>query len=273
MIRRAARRAPILVGFVSALLSTPHCTLERGSLEEERGAAPAGVVLSAGTWTVEWDAYGLTLDPEGGWSVTTNLGYRVQVDRGFHVAHNLSFVPCPAEAPSSASLFDLTIRSARAHEEEMDPSMIEALFVSDLARPRTVEIAANSFAPARYCQVYFLFARGMEGNTSADGLDLSNRTVFLAGTWERDGASGALGIDTWWPGGRFVDLESVVSPSTFAAAAEDSAVRFAWVTLKSPLRRVFDDIDFASDTEALMEDRILDNLTEGMEVHVELDAP
>jgi len=259
------RRAPTVALFFVALVCTPDCAFERDEPPPvDLDDATGGAIVSAATWTLEWNTEGLELDPEGGWSVTTNLGYRVHVDRGFFVTHNVSLVPCPPEESTTAWL-GWSVRSASAHEENADPSMIEALLVSDLAHPRTAAIGESSFPPTRYCKVFWLVARGMPGKQSPDGLDLSNRSIFLAGTWERGGSSGIVDIDTWWPQGKLVDLD--------VPAAEDEAVRFAFITIESPLGRAFDDVDFEFDSEAVMEDRILDNLSTGAVARVELATP
>jgi len=269
------RQFPRLLTFALALLVTPHCAMneaETSADTSESGDEPsAGVVLSAASWKLEWDTEGLTLDPSGGWSVTTNLGYRVRVDRGFHVSHGVSLSKCPASA--EASLFSGLVRSAYAHTTDEDASAIETLVISDLAFPRETELGASSFEPARYCRVFFLLARGMPGAVTKDGLDMSNRSLFFSGTWSRGASQGKVEVDTWWPQGKREELDASIETAVFERAKEDGKVRFAFVSVRLPLGRAFDNIELEEDSEAVLEDRVIDNLTEGARFVVDLGAP
>jgi hypothetical protein len=274
MPRRTTPSLLSVLGFALTLLFAPHCTTERAATgEDEATAKEEGVVVSAASFTLAWDTEGLELDPDGGFSVTTNLGYRVRIDRGFHVSHGVSLAPCATNEVAAASVFGLAIRSAHAHTEDEDPSAMEPLVISDLARPGVMELGASAFTPARYCGVFWLLARGMPGAVTGDGLDMSNRSVFFSGAWQRGDASGPVDIDTWWPQGKLEDLAAVTDPAAFDAASTDGAVRFAFVTIRSPLGRAFDGVEFAADAEAVIEDRIVDNLTAGAEFVVALGEP
>ncbi len=275
MLCRTMSRVLPPLGFVLALLFTPHCASEPNAEDNpaDGAAAENGVVLSAATWNLGFNTEGIDFHADGGWSVTTNLGYRVTIDTGNIVLHRVALIPCPTEPTETSSWLGVSIDSAFAHEEESDPSSMETLAAADIIRPKTMEIGANAFAPVRYCQVYWLVARGMAGATAEDGLDISNRSVFLKGTWERGGVSGPLSVDTWWPGGVISDLKDLVKPNLFSTAAAESSVHFAWITITVPLGRLFDDIEFDGDSDAIVADSILDNLTMSADVTIDLQSP
>jgi hypothetical protein len=232
-----------------------------------------GVILSAATWTLGWNTDGVEFDAAGGFTITTNLGYRVHIQTGNLVLHRVALIPCPVAPASTTAFLSLSIASAFAHDETADPSSMETLAVSDLVHPKTTEIGANAFAPVRYCQVYWLVARGMDGATAADGLDMSNRSIYFEGTWERNGDSGPLLVDTWWPTGIITDMKSIVDSDVYNTAAAESSVHFMWIGIDVPLGKLFDDIELAADSDAIIADSILDNIIAGTELTVDLQSP
>ncbi len=232
-----------------------------------------GVILSAATWTLGWNSESVEFDAAGGFTITTNLGYRVHVDTGHLVLHRVALIPCPAAPADTTAWVSLSIASALAHEEDADASSTETLAVSDVAHPKTTEIGANTFAPVRYCQVYWLVARGMDGAAAVDDLDMSNRSIYFQGTWERNGDSGPLIVDTWWPAGIITDMQSIVDPQLYATAAAEPSVHFMWIGIDVALGKIFDDIEFVADSDAIIADSILDNVIENAELTVDLQSP
>jgi hypothetical protein len=264
------------LGFCLALLSTPHCAQKETTETvgpDEFGPSVDGVILSAATWTLDWNTEGVQFDPTGGFSLETNLGYRLHINAGQVVLHRVALIPCPTNPADTQAFFPLSIASAHAHEEDSDPSSMEALKIADVVQPKLLEVGANAFAPGRYCQVYWLVARGMEGAVGAGGLDMSNRSIYFEGTWERNGESGSLLIDTWWPAGIILDLESITEPEMYTTAAAESSVHFTWIGIELPLGRIFDDIEFGVDSEAIVTDSILDNIIAEAAMTVDLQTP
>jgi len=247
--------------------------------EDERGNLNAaeteedGVILSAATWTLGWKSEGVEFDAAGGFTLTTNLGYRVHIDTGHVVLHRVALIPCPAASTNTTAWVSLSIASALAHEEDADESSMETLAVSDVVHPKATEIGANTFAPVRYCQVYWLVARGMDGAAATDELDMSNRSIYFEGSWERKGESGPLLVDTWWPAGIITDMKSIVDPQSYATAAAEPSVHFMWIGIDVALGKMFDDIEFVADSEAIIADSILDNVIANAELTVDLQSP
>jgi hypothetical protein len=276
MLRQTIARVLPPLGFALALLSTPHCTMEKPASEDPANApeqAESGVVLSAATWTLGWNTDGVEFDANGGFSVTTNLGYRVHIDTGHLVLHRVALVPCPVEPAETTSFFGLSIASVFAHEEDADPSSMETLAVSDMVHPKVDEVGANAFVPARYCQVYWLVARGMEGAVASDGIDMSNRSIFFEGTWERGSESGPLVVDTWWPAGIMTDMHTIIEPDLFKAASAESSVHFTWIGIDVALGKMFDDIEFEADSDAIIADTILDSMILDAQLTIDLQSP
>ena len=262
-----------LFGFLLTLLFAPDCVNgEPSAAEGDVVEVDTGVVVSAATWSLDWNTEGVVFAPEGGFSLTTDLGYEIVIHRGFHVLHGVSLAACPT-APASAS-WGLSIRSALAHTAEEDPSAIETLFITDLSqKPVLAEIGASAFPPIHYCRVFSLLARGMAGAFGPDGEDLSNRSVFFEGTFRRGDVAGPISIDTWWPQGKLVDLAEVIEPGIYETAKNEENAKFAFVTIRVPLGSVFDGIDFATDIEPVVVDAVVDNLAKRTDFVVDLKAP
>lgn len=276
MLRSTLSRLLAPLGFCLSLIATPHCTMERPSDTGNENAAETvddGVILSAATWTLGWNSDGVEFDATGGFTITTNLGYRVHIDTGHLVLHRVALIPCPAAPANTTAGVSFSVASAFAHEEDADASSMETLAVSDAVHLKTTEIGANAFAPVRYCQVYWLVARGMDGAATAGGIDMSNRSIYFEGTWSRNGDSGPLLVDTWWPTGIIADMKSIVEPDLYGTAAAETSVHFMWIGIDVGLGKLFDDIEFGADSEAIIADSILDNVIANAELTVDLQSP
>lgn len=273
---KASRVAALLVG-VGALLLAPSCSIERGAAGAngsggaggESDGAAKGALLRGATWTLTWDKARVTPIEEGGWEVSTDLGYRVHVTSGWLVSYSVSLGLCPTgETDSGASALSrfFRVRSAQAHEDG-NASTIDLQHAEDLTgglEPRVPWSAA--FPAERYCRVHWLAGRGDERVDSPDGVDLYGRSVVLTGTWEREGTRRVLAVSTWWPQGYLVDLD----PLVVEKAPDDGEARVAHVTVKRRLGALFDGIDLASATGEVLAGRVLENLARTTEASVEL---
>lgn len=276
MVRSKMVRVFSTLGFVSALLCTPHCATkdaDNSVASNDADTVDHGVVLSAATWSLGWKNEGVQFDAAGGFTLTNDLGYRIHVDVGDLVLHRVALVPCSQKTAQTANFPLISIKAAFAHEEESDPSSIETLALSEAGQSKTVEIGANAFAPVRYCHAYWLVARGMAGAVATDGLDMSNRSIYFSGTWERDGQSGKLLIDTWWPMGTFTDLKAITDAAVYENATNEDSVHFGWFEIDIALGKVFDGIDFAVDSEEIVADSVLDNIIATAELTADLRTP
>lgn len=274
---RLPRSFSVIAGAL-ALLFGPDCSSASDTAEliQDTGAVEArGVTLTAATWKRVWDRTGVTPDPDGGFSVDTDLGYRVHVTEGWLAHHSVSLSPCDAAKSNAeeARFWGFSIKSAFAHEENQDPSSIEAMVVEDLTRLDDAELGASSFPPALYCRAHWLVARSTGEQTAPEGVDMGGSSLRLSGAWSRGGVTEAFAIDTWWPQAILLDIEDAASPEALREAQGDRAIRFAFVTLRRPLGRAFDGVDFETATEDQIAGWLLDNLVAGAEVSVELWSP
>jgi len=278
-----------------ALLFAPDCTGDSIGVESEESTggsetvedAPAGVVIAAAIWTLAWDTEGVTFPEAGGLELETDLGYRVSVQSGRISSHSVSFGACDASAggaggagasrarsisSSALARWGLPVRSAHAHTEGVDPSMIETSLVEDLTAPREVE-SDHSFTASRYCRAHWLLARPMTPTAGPDDVAMEGRSMMVTGTFERDGEAHDFVIDTWWPHGRLVDLQDAVAADAHDAARNDGGARHAFVRVTRQLGQLFDGIDFETASDDQIAGLAIDNLVDGTDIHVDLWAP
>lgn len=276
---KASRAAALLAGIV-ALLCAPSCTSELGALRSigaggsggsggSDGSVDPGTLLRGATWSPTWDQARVTRPAGGGWSVDTDLGYRVHVTSGWLVTYSASLGLCDTSGQGgggSALGRFFGVRSAYAHEDG-NASTIDLQHAEDL----TGDLAPGrpwsaAFPAERYCRVHWLAGRGDQHNDAPEGVDLQGLSLVLAGTWERDGALHDLAVSTWWPQGYLVDLD----PLVVAKAPDDGVARVAQITVKRSLGSLFDRIDFASAGGEEITGRILENLALHTEATVAL---
>ena len=273
---KASRVAALLAG-LGALLLAPSCAIERaatglagsGGSGGESASAAEGALLRGTTWSLTWDKARITPAEGGGWTTTTDLGYRVHVTSGWLVDYSVSLGLCATgdqDGGASALARLFRVRSARAHEDG-NASTIDLQHAEDLTgslEPRQPWSAG--FPAERYCRVHWLAGRGDARVDSPDGVDLQGLSLVVAGTWERDGERRDLAVSTWWPQGYLVDLDTLV----IAKAPDDGEARVAHITVKRSLGTLFDGIDLASATGEVLAGRALENLARYTEAHVEL---
>ena len=263
-----ARWAATLLAGACALLFAPSCTGERGAPGSvgpsgaggaggSSGSSATGALIRGATWSLTWDTERVTHGEDGGWSVDTDRGYRVNVTSGWLVTYSVSLGLCDDSGQGGGGgggalgrLFG--VRAAYAHEDG-NASTMDLQHAEDLTgslEPRRPWSAA--FAAARYCRVHWLAGRADLHVDSPEGIDLQGQSLVLAGSWERDGVRRDLAVSTWWPQGYLVDLE--------AAAPDDGEARIAQITVKRSLGSLFDGIDLASASDEQLAGSVLENL-------------
>ena len=275
---KAARVAALLAG-IGALLLAPSCAGERGAVGSrgsggggggDDSGVEAGALLRGATWATAWDQARVTRPEGGGWSVDTDLGYRVHVASGWLVDYSASLGLCDVGGQGGGGGSALgrlfAVRAAYAHEDG-NASTIDLQHAEDL----TGDLAPGrpwsaAFPAARYCRVHWLAGRGDARVDAPPGIDLQGLSLVLAGSWERDGVRHDLAVSTWWPQGYLVDLDDLVA----AKAAEDGVARVARITVKRSLGSLFDRIDFAGAREEEIAGRALENLALHTEATVAL---
>jgi hypothetical protein len=188
----------------------------------------------------------------GGWSTTSDLGYRVEVEEGWVLNYLLSLVPCDSEPDTGALAWLGWVFGSPAHADHApfsDPSLVELSALEPFDSPRTLNLGPFGFPEQTYCSVYWLIARGEPG-TAAGGTSLRIR-----GTWQRGTETGAVEIDTDFALALITDIPPI--------SADQSGLQ---VTLTRPLSTLFNGIDFAAANPYQQSWDTLSNLVEGTDI-------
>jgi len=202
-----------------------------------------------------WEESQIETLANGGWSTTSDLGYRVEVEEGWVLTYLLSLVPCETAADTGALAWLGWVLGSPAladHAPFSDPSLVELSAVEAFDAPRTLGLGPFGFPEQTYCSVYWLVARG-EPDTTAAGTSLR-----ISGTWQRGAETGLVDIDTDFALALIEDIPPI--------NLDQSELQ---VTLTRPLATLFDGIDFAQANSYQQSWKTLSNLVEGTDISTE----
>jgi hypothetical protein len=214
-----------------------------------------------------WNTERLTWHADGGWSVETDLGYRVRIDRGRLVTHSIELVACTdveaaADAPRRSPLTLLRPRVAFAgHGEPNNPTKVVVARGEDLSRPETtelgqVELDGLSLAES-YCEG-FLLAAAATLDAASGSSEPVGASLVLEGSWRAPGSDEdqplLLRSELAWGGAgalaveppRRVSLASLTERGALGSWRPALSSAQAQVTLERDLGALFDGLDLAS---------------------------
>ena len=204
--------------------------------------------LTALSWTLDWDADGIELGPDGSWSTNSDLGYTVTVSHAFIVTAAISLVPCTLEGDTGvfAWLSLLLGQPAFAnHAPFEDGSLLELSAKEWLTPAKTVSLPSTSFPLTQYCSAYWLLARG--GPDS----EFEHTSIELRGTWHHGDDTGSFDITSDFARASIANLSAIPVDT-----------RQGHVTLTRPMARLFDGIDFAKDNDYAIAWSVVHTMTE-----------
>jgi len=133
-----------------------------------------------------WDWGKATPLDGGGWSVTNDEGFFIQVLSGGITHYSVQLVPCepPVSAMRWKSIFGISNAWAGHSEIAPDPSLITQQNVQSLVNPVTVRTANVTVKDHTYCQVHAVLG---PADTDANGLDMhgfmADQTLVLSGLY------------------------------------------------------------------------------------------
>ena len=260
-----------IASVVGALLMLGACDRSLESTPEAREDA-MGVEAERVTYSLDW-IWGEAVPTEGGvgWSVTTDLGYELQVERAWLTTYAVSLVPCPEpveedDADPLAMLGEWLVPTAHAgHSGVLDDSAVEDPVVEDLSVPGITTMGTAELSPTRYCRVHLLSAAAPEDarGPALDG-DPVGTTLVLIGRMRAPGAERwqELALETSLANGTFLELPDEPSPS---GALE--------ITIHRRLDTLLDGIALDGDDAVAMERKALLDLMHGATLDASVEAP
>ncbi len=211
-----------------------------------------GVSLDRVRYRLTWDATGTEPAAGGGWTTTTDLGYEVEVTRGYLVSYAVTLAQC--ESTATASL--LPVAPAMAwHGEANDPS-IAGDVVEPMVGSRELDLDV-AFDAADYCRVFYLVAAA-DGATShlPDDVGMELTSLYLEGSWRAPGGAWTpFAVRTELAGGVLEEIGDVLVDLTDGTGAD--------VEIQRPMATLFDGITWPDATDDVVAWDVLSNLRGG----------
>lgn len=212
--------------------------------------------VSSVSYLVRWDDTGVVRQ-EDGWSVDTDLGYRVTVTEGWVVEHTVTLVPCASHQASGGLWSVIGGVAYAAHAVPEDPSKLERQRAASLMTLAPEDLGAQAFAPGRYCDAFWLVGRASRPVPGEAARPEAGTSLHLAGRWRRGDQTGHFDYTTSWTQGRHHSLSDAVGQGPALTVA-----------ITRQARSLFDGVDFAQAEELVSVWQILLNLTEDTRVQV-----
>jgi hypothetical protein len=236
--------------------------------------SPPDVGVAPGvTYEFVWSDAGAVSQSDGAWSVTSNLGYEVNVSLGLLTISTVQLIPCDdamasVSEPWGVRMADwlLGASAARAGHgaTETDPSAVLEEAIEALTPSGSVTLGPGEFDSHDYCGLHVLFGPSVT-NPSPAQVDMVLHVLHLEGTWRRgEGEAESFVVHTALPTGALVDLEG---PDGGALRIE-ALPWGARVQVERDLGGLFEDVDFETMSEESRDKTILTSLVDGLEARV-----
>ncbi len=208
-----------------------------------------GVNIESVDYTADWDWNGVEREPgEVGFSVETNLGYRVRVDAGELVNHTLQLVPCEEDQTEAGDglAWMLPWRSRPAIASDggvVDPSALPDHFVEEFASLQALALGSVEFDRAFYCSLHYLVAP----------IALGGSSLLLSGEVTDSGGNTTN-----------LEVQTATAWGVVLPLAEAESSHHLDLQLKREIGTLFDDIDFSEPGDlASLSQAVLRNLVQG----------
>ena len=281
-MRTATRAATFVVALLTAFCADPEAgpaPASEGCLDRRNGQDHAIY------YELHWDDEGvIDKGPDGAWTTLTDLGYRVQITEGFIVNYSAQLVECGEDEYTLCEeqtawhetgwrSFGLGMPFARAGHGsgENDPSAVEKVYAQSLTASASLQYGAALAAPAVYCRTHYL-AGPLTTNAEGGIEDETRRglTLWATGyyTPPEGGSPVRFAIETTSAYGVFGDLRNAEGNIVIL----DSGQHAALVHVQRPRGRMFDGIDFKTESAEKAAKVALANLVRDSSVTIYIDA-
>ena len=147
-----------------------------------------GVDISSVIYNIQWDKKGIEHHDSGGWTVQTDLGYKVYLRKGFLVTYAATLKRCTVNKDKGTLWFpDFLFSTAWAgHGLYQDPSAVHSTIVEDLSTLKTRFLGSASFPKASYCGTEMLLARSdAKTQNLPEDIDMLQYSLYLDLLWSK----------------------------------------------------------------------------------------
>ena len=233
----------------------------------------ADIPLHQITYTLDWTWGDATPNSNGnGWTVTNDLGYEIQVERGYLVNRSMELIPCPTEDTISSLILEQFLPQlayAGHGSDDRDPSRISRPFVESLTAPTSAILETTYGYQPDYCQVHYLIAEGIEtARNLPSEMDMQGISLFVEGRYRAPGANNFIPFTitaplTW---GTITDVITEIEAEKTILTVDTP---ISHITIRRNLATMFDEIDFARSSGEEQAKAVLRALTAGTEAIIE----
>lgn len=224
-------------------------------------------------YRLTWAEGDVTAADGGAWEVTTNLGYRVRVARGWVTSYSTELVECPRTADvdgPGAWPFAPAPAWAGHNAGTPNPAAVKPMQVESLTDPAPHDAGTVLLAPQAYCQVHYLVARASHDSPGLPReLDMVDVSLHVEGTYRAptDGGATADASFTIHTASAYGQLFARIGdPPTDLRA--DPGRGGLDVEIRRRRSRLFDGVDFARMPVKAAGLRMLQAFVDGAEIRV-----
>ena len=213
-----------------------------GSILLNHKPVESGDIRYTLTWT-----WGDAVGTETGWQVTNDLGYTINVEKGYLVSHSVQLIACEDDAENAGLLDDIfgaNTAEAGHGGDENDPSALLIPQIENLAQVTTIDFGAVNVPFQRYCTAHYLVARS-DGLTTnmPDDIDMYGKSLYLEGTYQAADSDAvvAFSLQTSLANGKIVDIRPSIDSEPVRLEVSDEGIH---INIQRQLDTLFDGVDF-----------------------------
>jgi len=226
-------------------------------------------------YRLDWAVEGAEGRGAAGWSVTTDLGYRVHVTRGYVTSYSMELVECPRQSPTPIARAGDVLRALAGEGTAFaghsagtpNPAAIRPMRIESLTSPAPAEVGDVLLQPQAYCQLHYLIARAGPDAVGFPGdVEMHDTSLHVEGTFRVPGGTTDMPFTVHTAvanGGLFDRATGAREPMRF-----DTGTSALQVTVRRRLARMFDGVDFATMTDRMVASQILKALIDHVEVEI-----
>ncbi len=199
-------------------------------------AAATGIL----NYALSWQTDSVTFLPDGGWQLTTNLGYDVIVERGYITNFRIEMLECETETSALDWLRPATVLAGHPSDGPSETRTAQDL-VENIANPTPQSMASLPVSLASWCNLHYLAgpASDIALNLPTD-IDQRGNSIWIVGQYK------APDSDTWQP----FEATSTEGFGNLLTLNDGAGVKLGEgvvsIVLTRDLATLFDNADFAT---------------------------
>ncbi len=245
------QKRPLLIAIfliASIIFVLPACTsvtefesVTPTTVTTETAIAPTAEPTGILNYALKWNTEGITHLSDGGWQVTTNLGYEIRVTSGYVTTFRMELVECETtEAAAFSFLFPSPVQAGHPSDGPSETRTSQDT-VENLITLPTQSMASLPVSRADWCTLHYLAGPTTDAalNLTDTGGDLG-KSIMLIGDYK------APDSEDWIP----FTATSEEGFGTFLLAPTDPGIRLGDGVVSIVVTRtastLFDNIDFGT---------------------------